>query len=244
MRRASFEDEAVDYAAVGATQARDLMQYPPDGYTPSQDEFRLGSGDERFALASAALLTWGLQRACGIEVTDVHPGTGVQYGGIAFDADGTAVEPIEAHAEQRFAEDGTPFITAGTTVTLSGTANGEPVNGPHRVIYVVEEPTYVSLALGTMEGDPESGEQAFTIEQREGRQRVDHGPLVLHPDGDEVQARRRPREAPPQAAELRLPARAAAVARRLSRRPRAWSTAHRRPGTGRRSASRARGRRC
>ncbi|MFZ4895729.1 DUF1990 family protein [Plantibacter sp. Mn2098] len=167
MRRASFEDEAVDYAAVGATQARDLMQYPPDGYTPSQDEFRLGSGDERFALASAALLTWGLQRACGIEVTDVHPGTGVQYGGIAFDADGTAVEPIEAHAEQRFAEDGTPFITAGTTVTLSGTANGEPVNGPHRVIYVVEEPTYVSLALGTMEGDPESGEQAFTIEQRE-----------------------------------------------------------------------------
>ncbi|MGG7464103.1 MULTISPECIES: DUF1990 family protein [unclassified Plantibacter] len=167
MRRSSFEDEAVDYAAVGATQAPDLMQYPPEGYTPSQDSFRLGSGAERFALASAALLTWGLHRSCGLEVTDVHPGTGVQYSGIAFDTDGTPLEAIENHAEQRFAEDGTPFITPGTTVHLDGTVNGEPVSGPHRVIYVVEDPTHVSLALGTMEGDPESGEQAFTIEHRD-----------------------------------------------------------------------------
>lgn len=30
MRRQSFTDDTVDYAAVGATQAHDLMQYPPE----------------------------------------------------------------------------------------------------------------------------------------------------------------------------------------------------------------------
>jgi uncharacterized protein (UPF0548 family) len=166
-RRSSFEDEAVDYAAVGATQRTDLMQYPPEGYVPSEDEFRLGSGEERFALASSALLTWGLHRSSGVEISEVHPGTGVQYGGIAFAEDGTPLEPIETHAEQRFAEDGTPFITAGTTVVFAGAVGGEPLTGPHRVISVTEEPGHVSLAIGTMEGDPESGEQSFTIERRD-----------------------------------------------------------------------------
>ncbi|WP_285040358.1 DUF1990 family protein [Plantibacter sp. LMC-P-059a] len=166
-RRSSFEDEAVDYAAVGATQRSDLMQYPPEGYVPSEDEFRLGSGEERFALATSALLTWGLHRSSGVEITDVHPGTGVQYGGIAFAEDGTPLEPIETHEEQRFAEDGTPFITPGTTVVFAGSVGGEPLVGPHRVISVTEEPGHVSLAIGTMDGDPESGEQSFTIEQRE-----------------------------------------------------------------------------
>jgi len=44
MRRSNFEDQPVDYAAVGATQATDLMQYPPQGYLPHEDTIRLGSG--------------------------------------------------------------------------------------------------------------------------------------------------------------------------------------------------------
>ena len=36
MRRGTFKDETVDYAAVGATQAPDLMRYPPERSMPGR----------------------------------------------------------------------------------------------------------------------------------------------------------------------------------------------------------------
>ncbi len=88
MRRSSFTDQPVTYGSVGGTQAADLLYYPPKGYRPLERKVRLGSGEERFEAASAALMTWGVQRGSGIRVTQVEEGTGVQYEGIEFDDDG------------------------------------------------------------------------------------------------------------------------------------------------------------
>ena len=65
MRRGTFRDETVDYAAVGATQAPDLMQYPPERSIPAEESWRIGSGETRFKTASEALLSWTAQKAAG-----------------------------------------------------------------------------------------------------------------------------------------------------------------------------------
>ena len=57
MRRGSFQEGTVDYAAVGATQANDLMGYPPEKSRPAEQSWRIGSGEERFAGAADALLS-------------------------------------------------------------------------------------------------------------------------------------------------------------------------------------------
>ena len=49
MRRANFQEGTVDYAAVGATQAHDLMGYPPEKSRPAEQSWRIGSGEDRFA---------------------------------------------------------------------------------------------------------------------------------------------------------------------------------------------------
>ena len=55
----------VDYAAVGATQAPDLMQYPPERSIPAEESWRIGSGEARFETAGDALLSWAAQRGAG-----------------------------------------------------------------------------------------------------------------------------------------------------------------------------------
>lgn len=54
MRRGTFRDETVDYAAVGGTQASDLMQYPPERSIPAEESWRIGSGQARFETAGEA----------------------------------------------------------------------------------------------------------------------------------------------------------------------------------------------
>jgi len=167
MRRSNFEDEPVDYAAVGATQAADMMSYPPEGFAPFEQSMRLGSGDERFRQASSSLLTWSVQRSAGVTVTDVRAASGAQYGGIRFAEDGTALGPAQLSTEQRFAEDGTPYITAGTTATLTGRIGWFRADARIRVVYVIDEAERVAFAYGTVHSHTVSGEQAFIIEHRE-----------------------------------------------------------------------------
>lgn len=87
MRRGTFRDDTVDYAAVGATHAPDLMQYPPERSIPAENSWRIGSGVERFRSAGEALLTWTAQRASGLSVDDVRPAPGPAYAGVSFDAE-------------------------------------------------------------------------------------------------------------------------------------------------------------
>ena len=59
-RDAARAEQAVTYAAVGASQAPDLLQYPPQGYRPLEMRGRVGHGDERWEWAVDALLTGGV----------------------------------------------------------------------------------------------------------------------------------------------------------------------------------------
>ncbi|TDW31532.1 DUF1990 family protein [Cryobacterium psychrophilum] len=168
MRRSTFTDAAVTYGAIGGTLAPDLMQYPPKGHRPLERSVRLGSGDERFHVASKLLMTWGVQRGSGMSVTDLENGTGVQYTPVEFEPDGTPIPARQApEGEATFAEDGTPYIMNGMTAQLEIHVGPMRVKAPVRVVYVIDETARVGFAYGTMKGHPESGEESFIVEKRE-----------------------------------------------------------------------------
>ncbi len=164
MRRGNFQDETVDYAAVGATQAPDLMGYPPERSTPAEASWRIGSGEARFRTAAEALFSWTAQRGAGLKVTDVRPAAGPMYSGVSFDAEGNAVTPSRQEADQRFDADGTPFVGAGTTIRVHGRMKAQNVDAELRVIFAVEEPRRVGFALGTVGDSVVSGEESFMLD--------------------------------------------------------------------------------
>ena len=164
MRRGTFRDETVDYAAVGATQAPDLMQYPPERSIPAEESWRIGSGETRFRTASDALLSWAAQRGAGLELKDVRPASGPMYSGVSFDAEGNAIAPSRTDADLRYDADGTPYVGAGTTIRLDGRVKGMQADAQLRVIFAIEEPRRVGFALGTVSDSVVSGEESFMLE--------------------------------------------------------------------------------
>lgn len=173
MRRGSFRDEkTVDYAAVGATGAPDLMRYPPERSIPAEESWRIGSGEERFRTAGEALLAWTAQRAAGLTIEDVHPASGPSYAGVSFDADGNPVTPGTREIEQRFDADGTPFAGPGMSLRVRGRVSGMSADAELRVISVIDEARRTGFTLGTSGGSVVSGEEAFLIEWREDNDEV------------------------------------------------------------------------
>ncbi|WP_460773631.1 DUF1990 family protein [Microbacterium sp. GXF7504] len=164
MRRGTFRDETVDYAAVGATQASDLLQYPPERSLPWHESWKIGSGEARFRAASEALLSWHAQKDAGLELRDVRPASGPAYTGVSFDEEGNPVAPTRLETDQRFDADGTPFVGAGATVHLHGRVAGQRADAELRVIFVVEEKRRVGFALGTVGGSVVSGEESFMLD--------------------------------------------------------------------------------
>lgn len=172
MRRGTFRDETVDYAAVGATHAPDLMHYPPERSTPAEESWRIGSGEERFQTASDALLSWTAQKAAGLTLEDVRPASGPSYAGVSFDAEGKPIMPSKREAEQRFDADGTPYVGPGMTIHVRGRVGGMKADAELRVISVTEEPRRVGFTLGTVGGSVVSGEESFDLEWREDNDEV------------------------------------------------------------------------
>jgi len=172
MRRGTFRDDTVDYAAVGATHAPDLMQYPPEHSVPAENAWRLGSGEERFRTAGDALLSWTAQRASGLSLEDVRPAAGPAYAGVSFDAEGNPVAPSKREVEQRFDAEGTPFVGAGMTLQLRGRVSGMRADAELRVISVTEDARRIGFVLGTVGGSVVSGEELFEIEWREDNDEV------------------------------------------------------------------------
>jgi uncharacterized protein (UPF0548 family) len=58
-----------------------------------------------------------------------------------------------------------PVVTPGAVVIVGLGAGPVRLSAPCRVVYLVEEPRRLGFAYGTLPGHPESGEEAFIVEQ-------------------------------------------------------------------------------
>lgn len=159
----------VTYGAVGGTQAKDLLSYPPTGFRPVERRVRIGHGAARWEHAWVEAMTWGIQRRSGIRVipleapAEVTAGT---YVPVAFDEDGSPVRPASSEpGEQVFSAEGVPVLRPGDTVIMRVPFYPFPV--PARVVYVIDEPLRKGFAYGTLPGHPERGEEAFIVDYRD-----------------------------------------------------------------------------
>lgn len=164
-RRATHVTMPVAYAAIGASGAPDLLRFPPEGSSPYEEVLQLGSGSERFLKAANLLMTWGAQRAAGIEVVDIERGGTETYQGVMFSDDGVP-EPA-ADPEELFSPDGEPYILPGTRATLL-LPNGrkDPERREVLVVATINEPRRLGFAWGDCNEDPGFGEQLITVEHR------------------------------------------------------------------------------
>jgi uncharacterized protein (UPF0548 family) len=159
----------VTYGAIGATQAPDLLRYPPRGYRPLERRVRIGHGDDRWRFAWTEAMSWGIQRRSGLKV-ELQPAPAearvATYTPVAFDADGVPVQAavVGEPAEAVYAANGTPLLQPGDTARLRMALWPFPI--PARVVYVIDEPDRRGFAYGTLPGHPERGEEAFVVERQ------------------------------------------------------------------------------
>jgi len=168
MQRALWE-QPVNYGAVAATQASDFLRYPPAGYRPIERRARIGHGDARYQYAWHAAMSWGIQTGSGfgIETVDapaeIHQGT---YVPVSFDTGGVPVAST-VDSDELFGPDGTPFLKPGDTALLVSGFGPFSFKFPVRIVYRVDEPKRKGFAYGTLHGHPETGEEAFIVEQKD-----------------------------------------------------------------------------
>jgi uncharacterized protein (UPF0548 family) len=155
---AGSPDESLNYASVGATQSPDVVVYPPDGFTPFESSRKIGSGDERFEIASRMLMTWGIHRNSGVPVTEIARDDENAYSGIEFDGAGRPVGPTTP-AEELFSPDGTPYVSPGMTAVMVFHIGPLTVKAPVKVVYVIDEPDRRGFAYGSRHGHPARAEQ-------------------------------------------------------------------------------------
>ncbi|MCU1535117.1 MAG: hypothetical protein JWR53_1598 [Glaciihabitans sp.] len=170
MTKLALWERPVTYAAVGATLADDLLQYPPRGYRPIERRVRLGHGENRWDYAWTTAFTWGIQRMAGMRVEKTETPAEVSeltYVPVGYAADGTPVTPatVDSNGESLFGPDGTPFLAPGDTAVLHIRVFGIPFRAPVRVVYVVDEPSRKGFGYGTLPGHPESGEESWIVER-------------------------------------------------------------------------------
>jgi uncharacterized protein (UPF0548 family) len=166
--RSALWEQPVSYAAVGATQAADLMQYPPAGFRPYQKRVRIGHGPLRWSFASQAVLSWGVQRRSGLKIeTTQSPAevTDQSYVPVSLDTGGVPVPRKEVAGEEViYGSDGTTMVAPGDTVWLHIPVGPFSLKAPARVVYVVNEKKRRGFAYGTLAGHPERGEESFIVE--------------------------------------------------------------------------------
>lgn len=151
----------VAYAAIGAAAAPDLMRFPPESSTPYEEVLQLGSGSERFLTAANLLMTWGAQRAAGLEITDVERGEPIEYVGVQFGDGGTP--EMGDTPEELFSPEGEAYILPGTTASF---AKGGAASRRVMVISTIDEPQRLGFAWGDRDQVPGYGEQLLFVEQR------------------------------------------------------------------------------
>ncbi|MEP6842831.1 MAG: DUF1990 domain-containing protein [Pseudolysinimonas sp.] len=159
----------VTYGAVGATQAADLLKYPPSGFRPMETRARIGHGAARWEFAWVQTLSWGIQKRSGLHVELVDSPAVVSQGTylpVAFDAEGAPVHPAgsDRPLEIVYSLDGSALVRPGDVAVM--TMPFWPGRIPARVVYVIDEPNRKGFAYGTLPGHPERGEESFFVERR------------------------------------------------------------------------------
>ena len=147
-RRSNFTESPLSYVEIGASEAEDLLQFPPRGATPFEIDAWLGSGEDRFQQSATALMTLRhVARADG-EVADLTPGTAPSYRG---------------ENEGVYGPDGSAYVTDNTrfSVRHGGVARG------FLVIRTIVTDDVVGLILGTTDRDGVTGEMVMTVQRRE-----------------------------------------------------------------------------
>lgn len=170
MSRLPLWERPVTYAAVGATQAADLLDNAPAGYRPYRERVRIGHGEDRWRHAWTTVLSWGIQTRSGFHVDLVDAPAAVTdqtYVPVSFDPAGAPIaSQVGAAADEVvFGPYGMPFVAPGSTALLSIPFGPFRVSAPARVVYVVDEPQRRGFAYGTLPGHPEEGEESFIVEQ-------------------------------------------------------------------------------
>jgi len=171
-RDAARHAQPVTYGAVGASQAPELLRYPPEGYRPLEQRGRVGHGDERWEWAVDALLTGGVYRGAGLGVR-MSPVDAIEaervYQPVEFDEQGEPVEAAEVGAvEEVFTAEGARHLRPGDIIVVGrqvGSRLWLPL--PGRVVLLEQDETRVMYAVGTLPGHAFSGEESFTLEREE-----------------------------------------------------------------------------
>lgn len=162
---------AVTYAAIGATQDDDFLRYPPKGFRAIERTVRIGYGEERWHHAWTETLSLGIQRRSGLRVQRVESPADVlenTYVPVAFDAGGHPVQPASTTSgEQVYADTGAQLVRPGESTILLLGWGPLSLRIPVRIVYLIDEPRRRGFAYGTLPGHPESGEEAFIVEQRD-----------------------------------------------------------------------------
>lgn len=148
MDAAALAAAPVTYGAVGASQAPDLLAFPPAGFRPLERRARIGHGEERWRFAVLQVLSWGVKRRSGFHVDPI--------------ASGVAGAGPGSRSERVFSPDGFELVHPGDTAMLRFGRLLEPV----RVVFVIDEPDRQGFGYGTLEGHPLCGEESFVVERR------------------------------------------------------------------------------
>lgn len=162
--------QVVTYAAVGASQAPDLMRYPPKGYRPLEQRGRIGHGDDRWAYAVDELLTGGVYRGAGMGVR-ITPLTAEDaeftYEPVEFDSTGQPVQAAQvATSDEVYTAGGARHLRPGDTVVVGlDVRSGLWLPLPGRVVLLEQTVQRVVYAIGTLPGHPFSGEESFTLDR-------------------------------------------------------------------------------
>lgn len=164
------QQQPVTYAAVGASQAPDLLRYPPQGYRPLEMRGRIGHGDDRWEYAVDELLTGGVYRGSGmgVRITPVTAGDAeLTYSPVEYDAAGDPVEAAQVGAaDEVYTASGARHLRAGDIVVVGLEAREAlwlPL--PGRVVLLEQGEKRVMYAVGTLPGHAFSGEESFTLER-------------------------------------------------------------------------------
>jgi uncharacterized protein (UPF0548 family) len=144
MDAAAFATATVSYGAVGASQAPDLLTFPPAGFRPLERRARIGHGEERWRYATTQVLSWGVKRRSGFRVQPVASEAG-------------------SRNERVYSPDGFELVHPGDTAIL----RFGPLLEPVRVVYLLDEEDRCGFGYGTLEGHPLQGEESFVVERRE-----------------------------------------------------------------------------